>query len=97
MNTVGFKLGRHMQSHVFSFPNAAVFGRLGHMTVGAAALVFSDLFEDRVPLEAVQGHVGDVRPLVTKMIEVQNDRIALPAVDTWMSGQVLPHTDLVFG
>src|SRR5207247_6745821 len=49
------------------------------------------------PLEAVKRHVGAVRALASKMIEVQNDRIALPAVDTWMSRQVLPHTELVFG
>src|SRR5437667_9510217 len=65
--------------------------------IGEADLALRDLFEDRVPLEAVQRHVGDVRALVSKMIEVQNDRIALPAVDTWMSRQVLPHTKLVFG
>ena len=92
MDAVGLKNRWHVQCHVLSFPDTALLRRLRHMTVGAADLALRDLFEDRVPLEAVQRHVGDVRALVSKMIEVQNDRIALPAVDTWMSRQVLPHT-----
>src|SRR5256885_5747765 len=74
MNAVGLKNRWHVQCHVLSFPDTALLRRLRHMTVGAADFALRDLFEDRVPLEAVQRHVRDVRALVPKMIAERPDR-----------------------
>jgi hypothetical protein len=53
MNAIGLENGRLVQRHVFPFPDAALLGRLRHMTVGASDLALGNLFKDRVPREAV--------------------------------------------
>jgi hypothetical protein len=95
MNAVGFKNGGHVQRHVLSFPDAALFGRLRHMTVGAPDLTLGNLFKDRFPNEPRPRHRRNASPFVAKVVELQNHRVALAAINAWVRCQVLPHAKLV--
>jgi hypothetical protein len=65
------------------------------MTVGAADFAFGDLRKDGFPDEAAPSHGRDVTPFVAKVVELQNDRIALAAISARVGRQVLPHSKLV--
>src|SRR2546427_10182135 len=95
MNAIGFPDRRHMQCHVFPFPDAKFLRRLHRMAVGAADLAFGDLLEDRFPDKPGPRHRRNARPLVPQVVELKNDRIALAAINARVSCQVLPHAALV--
>ena len=91
MKAIGLENGRHVQRHVFPFPDAALPCRLSRMAVGTEDLTLCDLYEDRCPRETRLAHVGHIVAFVAEMIEVEDDRISLAALDAWMDRQVLPH------
>jgi len=95
MKAIGLENGRHVQRHVFPFPDAALPCRLSRMAVGTEDLTLRDLYEDRRPRETGLAHVGHIVAFVAEMIEVEDDRISLAALDAWMDRQVLPHESLV--
>ena len=84
MNAIGLENGRHVQRHVFPFPDAALPGRLCRMAVGTEDLTLGDLYEDRRPRETGLAHVGHVLAFVAEMIEVEDDRVSLAAFDARM-------------
>jgi 3-hydroxymyristoyl/3-hydroxydecanoyl-(acyl carrier protein) dehydratase len=95
MKAIGLENGRHVQRHVFPFPDAALSCRLSRMAVGTEDLTLCDLYEDRWPRETGFAHVGHIVALVAEMIEVEDDGVSLAAPDTRMLRQVLPHQQLV--
>lgn len=50
---------------------------------------FGDLRKDRFPDESGPGHGRDVSPLVSKMVELKNDRVALGAESLVYSKRIL--------
>src|SRR5437899_3609732 len=54
------------------------------MAIRAADVALVDLTLDRVPRSTIADERAHIRDLVAAMIEVQDDRIALIAVDTWV-------------
>jgi hypothetical protein len=68
------------------------------MAVGAADLTFGELIEDSWPGEAALDHLIQLQSLRgwLNMIELQNQRVSMAAVDTWVLEQELPETSLPF-
>ena len=68
------------------------------MAVGAADLTFGELIKDSWPGEAALNHLIQLQSLRDwlDMIELQNQRVSLAAVDTWVLEQELPETSLPF-
>jgi hypothetical protein len=67
------------------------------MAVGASHLALGDLIQQCCPRDRVLDERADVRPLVTKVIEVQHLRIGLAAVDARMIHQILADAPPQFG
>lgn len=58
------------------------------MAVGADHLAFRDLVKDAPPA-SVRQRLGHVERLVAKMVDLEDDRIALAAIDAGMRAEIL--------
>src|SRR5437870_11110462 len=66
------------------------------MAVDAAHFALANLELDGRPRVRVRDHLRDVCAFVANVIELQDDRIGLPAVDTWMATEVGPQSQPIF-
>ena len=94
MKNIGFWVG-HVKCHVFAFPEASLTGSLPGVAVGTKNLAPLDLHEDGRPCESSCAHIRDSVPLVAEMVELQDDRVSLAALNARMLREVLPHSELV--
>ena len=79
------------------FVNAELARGLPCVTVRATHFALRNLPLDRRPWASAVDQVRDVPELVTKVVEVQHDRIGLPAVGARMRIEVLTDSQPVFG
>ena len=75
---------RHVKGHVFALPDASLPCGLAGMAVGTKNLALCDFFENRGPGETCSAHVGKVFALISEMVELKYDRIALAALHARM-------------
>jgi len=94
MKNVRFRVG-HVERHMFALPDTSLARRLAGMAVRTKDLAFRDLVEDGRPSDACPAHVCDVVALVTQVVELKDDRIALAAVHAGVLRQVSPRAQLV--
>ena len=65
------------------------------VTIGATDFTFGDFLLNRRPRPAATEHVSDVALLVSEMVELKDDDVRLPTVDTRMRAEILDHPALV--
>jgi hypothetical protein len=67
------------------------------MTVGAADLALGDLGFDERPSPPITNQLAHIFQLVTQMIELQDHRIRLAAVDAWVSQEIVTEAAAILG
>jgi hypothetical protein len=65
------------------------------VTIGAADFTFGDFLLNRRPRPAATEHVSDVALLLPEMVELKDDDVRFPTIDTGMSQKVFDHPALV--
>jgi hypothetical protein len=80
---------------VFALPDTSLARRLAGMAVRTKDLALRDLLDDGRPSETCPAHVCDVVALVTQVVELEDDRIALAALHAGVLRQVLPRAQLI--
>ena len=80
---------------MFALPDTSLAGRLAGMTVRTEDLALRDLLEDGRPSETCSAHVSDVLALVTQVVELKDDRVALAAHHAGVLRQVSPRAQLI--
>jgi hypothetical protein len=83
----------HVESHVFALPDTSLARCLA--AVRTKDLTLRDLRDDGRPSETCSAHVCDILPLVTQVVELEDDRIAFAALHAGVLREVLPSTQLV--
>ena len=85
----------HVQCHVFALPDTALACGLAGVAIRTTDLALCDFYEDGRPSETCLAYIRDIVALVAQVVELEDNRVSLSAVDTWVLGEVLPHPQLV--
>jgi len=67
------------------------------MAVGAADFALGDLDRDGLPSPSVVRQLAHVLHLVTQMVELEDHRVRLAAIDAWMSQEIVRDSAAILG
>lgn len=94
MKNVVFGPMCRVQHHVLAFVLPTLACRLAEVAIRAPNFALGDLLQDDRPAEG-PAHGRNIVSLVTEVIELEDNRVPLAAVNAWMKCEVLPNSHLV--